>query len=130
MKVSYNENMEGNAENVDFSVKMEEMPLADMIPLIPDMIFKEIDREEIEKIYLFGSYAYGEPDEDSDVDVCVIIGNNLSRPDMQYRIKKILRENKIVPSDLFVYNSDVFYDATKLRNIEKVIVEHGVLLYG
>jgi len=125
MKVIYNGNMEGNAENI-----IENVPLADMIPLIPDMIFKEIDREKIEKIYLFGSYAYGEPDEDSDVDVCVIIGNNLSRPDMQYRIKKILRENKIVPSDLFVYNSNVFYDATKLRNIEKVIVEHGVLLYG
>ena len=109
---------------------MEDMPLTDIIPSIPEMIFKEIDREKIEKIYLFGSYAYGEPDEDSDVDVCVIIGNNLSRPDMQYKIKKILRVNNVVPSDLFVYNSNVFYDATKLRNIERIIMERGVLLYG
>jgi predicted nucleotidyltransferase len=125
MKVWYNRSMERNLEMVD-------MPplLADIIPLIPDMIFKEIDREKIEKIYLFGSYAYGEPDEDSDVDVCVIIGNNISRPDMQFRIKKILRVNNIVPSDLFVYNSNVFYDATKLRNIERIIMEKGVLLYG
>jgi len=115
--------MEGNVE-------MGNRALADMIPLIPGMIFKEIDREKIEKIYLFGSYAYGEPDEDSDVDVCVIIGNDLKRPDMQYRIKKILRVNKIVPSDLFVYNSNIFYDAIKLKNIERTIMEHGVLLYG
>jgi predicted nucleotidyltransferase len=123
MKVRYNENMEGN-------MKMENMPLADIIPLIPDMIFREIDREKIEKIYLFGSYAYGEPNEDSDVDVCVLIGNSLSRPEMQFKIKTILHNNKIVPSDLFVYNSNVFYDATKLRNIERIIMERGVLLYG
>jgi len=123
MKAWYNGIMEGN-------LKMEDMPLTDIIPSIPEMIFKEIDREKIEKIYLFGSYAYGEPDEDSDVDVCVIIGNNLSRPDMQYKIKKILRVNNVVPSDLFVYNSNVFYDATKLRNIERIIMERGVLLYG
>ena len=102
----------------------------DIIPLIPDMIFKEIDREKIEKIYLFGSYAYGEPDENSDVDVCVIIGNSISRPNMQFRIKTILHDNKIVPSDLLVFNSDVFYNAAKYRNIEKTIMENGVLLYG
>ena len=101
-----------------------------IIPLIPDMIFKEIDREKIEKIYLFGSYAYGEPDENSDIDVCVIIGNNINRPNMQFRIKTILHDNKIVPSDLLVYNYDVFYNAAKYKNIEKTIMENGVLLYG
>ena len=28
-------------------------------------------------IYLFGSYAWGEPDEDSDIDLMVVVDNNV-----------------------------------------------------
>ena len=31
---------------------------------------------DTEKIYLFGSYAYGTPTDDSDYDLCVIIPEN------------------------------------------------------
>ena len=35
---------------------------------------------QAEKIYLFGSYAYGTPNTDSDFDICVIIPDNAIRP--------------------------------------------------
>ena len=35
---------------------------------------------DTEKIYLFGSYAYGTPTDDSDYDLCVIIPENSMRP--------------------------------------------------
>jgi len=101
-----------------------------VIPMIPHMIFEKIDKDTIEKIYLFGSYAYGEPNENSDVDVCVIIKNEINRPEMQLKIKTILHDNKIVPSDILVYNSNIFYDALKLKNIERVIANKGKILYG
>ena len=103
---------------------------SDKIPLIPDMIFEKIDRKKVEKIYLFGSYAYGEPNEDSDVDVCVVIKNNLKRYKMAFKINTILHDNEIVPSDLLVYKSKEFDEDLKLKNIERMIVNRGVLLYG
>lgn len=38
------------------------------------------------RIILFGSYAYGKPDEDSDVDVMVVMPKNRYRRDLGWRI--------------------------------------------
>ena len=105
-------------------------PFSSIIPSIPSMIFEKIDQEKIEKIYLFGSYAYGEPNEDSDVDICVIIRKRLRRFKMAYKINTILHDNNIVPSDLLVFRSKEFEESLKIRNIERTIANHGILLYG
>ena len=105
-------------------------PFSGIIPSIPSMIFEKIDKEKIEKIYLFGSYAYGEPNEDSDVDICVIIRKRLRRFKMAFKINSILHDNNIVPSDLLVFRSKEFNEALKIRNIERTIANHGILLYG
>jgi uncharacterized protein len=39
------------------------------------------------KIILFGSYAYGKPDEDSDVDVMVVMPKKRYRRDLGYRVR-------------------------------------------
>lgn len=39
------------------------------------------------KIILFGSYAYGKPTEDSDVDVMVVMPEKRFRRDLGYRIR-------------------------------------------
>ena len=47
-----------------------------------------------EKIILFGSYAYGEPNEDSDVDVLVVM------PESRRRLRDVgLRVRQKVPAD-------------------------------
>ncbi|MCL2766959.1 MAG: nucleotidyltransferase domain-containing protein, partial [Peptococcaceae bacterium] len=38
------------------------------------------DTVDCEKIYLFGSYAYGEPNADSDMDFYVVIPDDGERP--------------------------------------------------
>jgi len=44
-----------------------------------------------EKIYLFGSYAYGKPTEDSDLDIAVIDDRAENKDeDIAYRINKLL----------------------------------------
>jgi uncharacterized protein len=40
-----------------------------------------------QKIILFGSYAYGKPTEDSDVDVMVVMPRNRFRRDLGFRIR-------------------------------------------
>lgn len=39
------------------------------------------------KIILFGSYAYGQPTEDSDVDVMVVMPKKRYRRDLGYRVR-------------------------------------------
>lgn len=39
------------------------------------------------KIILFGSYAYGRPNEDSDVDVMIVMPKNRYRRDLGYRVR-------------------------------------------
>ena len=43
-----------------------------------------------EKIILFGSYAYGEPTPDSDVDLLVILDTDAPRAERQWAVSKLL----------------------------------------
>ena len=65
-----------------------------------------------EKIYLFGSYAYGVPDSNSDYDLCVVIPDGTLRP--ADAVKKIRR---------------ALYTQQGTASLERKIVREGVLLY-
>lgn len=74
------------------------------------LIVEKIKQEKPEKIILFGSYAYGNPGDESDVDILVIknIEENKIR---DFRIKLrlllweiIIKEN--VPVDILVDNQE------------------------
>jgi predicted nucleotidyltransferase len=105
-------------------------PFADKIPLIRSLILDSVKPGTIKKIYLFGSYAYGRPTKKSDIDLCVIIGNNLNRSDVSKKIALILFDNNIIPVDLMVYREKIFYDITNPNGIENTIINKGILLYG
>jgi hypothetical protein len=49
---------------------------------------------------------------------------------MAFKIKTILHDNNIVPSDLLVFRSKEFNEALKIRDIERTIANHGILLYA
>lgn len=55
-----------------------------------------------DKIILFGSYANGNPNEDSDLDLFVIKDSDLPRPQRTVQVRKMLYGAKI-PIDLIVY---------------------------
>ncbi len=44
-----------------------------------------------QKIILFGSYAYGNPDPDSDVDLLVVMKTNASRTERYLAVSRLLR---------------------------------------
>jgi predicted nucleotidyltransferase len=69
------------------------------IPEIREKIVKEINPE---KIILFGSYAWGNPTEDSDVDLFIIQKSLQSRSDRQAELRRKLWGSG-VPMDLLVY---------------------------
>lgn len=55
-----------------------------------------------EKIILFGSYATGNPNEDSDLDLFVIKDTDLPRPQRMVQVRRMIY-GSMVPIDLIVY---------------------------
>lgn len=55
-----------------------------------------------DKIILFGSYATGNPNEDSDLDLFVIKDTDLPRPQRTVQVRKMLY-GSMIPIDLIVY---------------------------
>ncbi len=86
---------------------------------------------ETEAIYLFGSYAYGTPSEDSDLDFYVVIPDGGIRPleAMQLLGIAIYKEQKR-PVDILVSSATDFHQRKQLPTIERTIARDGVLLYG
>jgi predicted nucleotidyltransferase len=93
----------------------------------------EIIKETVdcEKIYLFGSYAYGEPHQDSDLDFYVVIPDDAGRPiEVMQRIHTNLgAQGQTTPIDIIATRSSRFADLSVLPSMERKIVREGVLLY-
>jgi predicted nucleotidyltransferase len=94
---------------------------------VVDIIVKNIQPE---KVILFGSYANGNPNEDSDLDLLVIKDTPEKRSRRGREIRKHLRGSKI-PIDLLVYTPQEIEEwrDTKTAFITQVI-EQGRVLYG
>lgn len=84
------------------------------------------------KVILFGSYAYGEPTEDSDIDL-LIIKNTDKRPlDRWIEVKRILRDSsRTVPVSPLVYTEKEIEERIAIKDFfVQEILEKGEVLYG
>lgn len=105
---------------------------ASALSLIPrsaiDILAQQIARQfDPERIYLFGSYAYGQPTPDSDVDVMVMMDTE----DMRGQAGRIRSAVKFAyPLDLLVRTPAYFAERLELGDffIEQ-IAQHGRVLY-
>ena len=86
---------------------------------------------ECEKIYLFGSYAYGEPNEDSDLDFYVVIPDDACRPiEVMQKIQVNLGRRKMtIPVDVLAGCASRFAQKSELPTMERQIAREGVVLY-
>ena len=87
----------------------------EQIQAVADKIAKEFQPE---KIILFGSYAWGKPHADSDIDLCIVKKTYDSR-DLARQIDSALSP-RIFPIDLLVYAPSVLK--------EKIEVDHNLFL--
>ena len=88
----------------------------------------EFDPQEI---VLFGSHAWGEPTEDSDLDLLVIVRDSPERPAQRARrAYRCLRGVK-VPIDVLVRTRGKVDRHRNVRaSLESRILERGKVLYG
>jgi len=99
-----------------------------VIQTIVDRIVKEYAPKEI---ILFGSYAYGEPNPDSDLDFFII--KDTTEPPLQRRIKlrRLLRDDRRrLPLELLVLTPDELNERLRLQDqFIQEIVDRGKVLY-
>jgi len=103
------------------------MVITNEIEKIRDII---VDTVPLEKLYLFGSYAYGTPDEESDYDFYAVIPNDTMRPLIAIQeIYKATGRMKRKPMDVLAGTVEIFERRSKLLTLEREIYEKGVVLY-
>lgn len=96
-------------------------------------ISEKIQREyQPEKIILFGSYAWGKPDKNSDIDLFIIKKTRRRHIDRSVEIREILdEENGMVALDPLVYTPGETKQRIKVGDdFIKKIVTKGVVIYG
>ena len=83
------------------------------------------------QIYLFGSHAWGQPNEDSDVDLLVIVPESSQSPlERGLAARRCLRDLR-VPKDILVQTqAEVDWASRVYASLESEILEKGVRLYG
>ncbi len=69
---------------------------------IKEITNKIVGEFQPEKIILFGSYAWGEPNQDSDLDLFIIKNTNEERRDRQLKVRRLFL-NFDMPADVLVY---------------------------
>ena len=69
---------------------------------IKPLVSKIVDEYNPEKVYLFGSYAWGNPTADSDIDLFIVKNTTKSRRERSRKLRSLLFGSG-VPFDLFVY---------------------------
>ncbi|MFO7928958.1 MAG: nucleotidyltransferase domain-containing protein [Candidatus Humimicrobiaceae bacterium] len=106
-----------------------EKRIRDELNILKDIIIETIP---VEKIFLFGSYAGGKPNIDSDLDIFVVMPESakIKEIDAIRLIRKAIRDKKTMPVDIVVSKENKFNQRKSSNTIEHQIEQDGVLLYG
>ncbi|MBW1973564.1 MAG: nucleotidyltransferase domain-containing protein [Deltaproteobacteria bacterium] len=83
------------------------------------------------KIILFGSYAYGEPKEDSDIDLLILKKTNKRKVDRFVIVKRIIyNPNRKIPVSPLIYTPKELEERLKIGDdFIKEIISRGIVLY-
>ena len=106
-----------------------------MAPKVQDIVTAMVTRIVVEfhprRVYLFGSYAWGTPSADSDIDLMVILDDAPESPTrMARRAYRKLRP-RTVPVDILFRGIDSFKErAAHPSTLEHQIESEGILVHG
>ena len=96
---------------------------------IQQVVDKIVKEYQPEKIILFGSWAWGEPHEDSDVDLFVLKDTEESTRDVARKIDGSIFPRPF-PLDIIVYKPDQAEKALKYDFFIRNIISRGRVLYA
>jgi predicted nucleotidyltransferase len=106
------------------------------MPTIDQNVIKEITARlaaefHPEQVWLFGSYAWGQPDEGSDLDLLVVVGQSNETPVRRsQRAHRCLKGLGIAKDVLVKTRAEVERFRNVRSSLEAEILERGRLIYG
>ena len=101
--------------------------ISERLDIIKNSVLKNVAAKYI---YLFGSYAYGEPNDKSDIDIYIVIpDNSLNISEIYGKIMVDLSIKKIFFVDLLLNRESVFNIRKNKNILEKTICQKGKILY-
>ena len=86
----------------------------------------------VEQIYLFGSYAYGTPRKDSDLDLYIVLkdDNPMRDLDAGLQIRLAIARKKSMPVDIIAKKKKDFVKRLKDITLERIVNRDGIRIYG
>ncbi|MDR1932456.1 MAG: nucleotidyltransferase domain-containing protein [Spirochaetales bacterium] len=86
----------------------------------------------VEQIYLFGSYAYGTPHKDSDLDLYVVMKDEVQMRNVEagLKIRFAIDSQKTMPVDVLVSKKREYLQNKDGPTLEHKIAREGRLIYG
>lgn len=93
-----------------------------------DNIISSLKKTNPLRIILFGSYAYGKPSKDSDVDLLVVIDTNKSFHERIQELRPLLPKNRAI--DLIVLTPEEYQKAKGINPLVSEIDSKGKVIYG
>jgi predicted nucleotidyltransferase len=106
-----------------------EQTIQDQLDTIKKVI---LDTIPVEQIYLFGSYAYGTPHADSDLDIYVVMKDNTPYDalEAEQMISSAVHRHNSMPADILVLKKSRFQYRLGALTLEHEVAEKGKIIYG
>lgn len=101
-------------------------PVTETVPVALDRIVQALDPE---KVILFGSYSYGTPTPDSDIDLLIIIGTEAASAERSWAVSRLLLP-RAFPVDILVKTPDEIRSSLEAGDFFiREIVARGRVMY-
>ena len=86
----------------------------------------------VEQIYLFGSYAYGKPHKNSDLDLYVVLKDDIPLRDLDagLQISIAIARKKSMPVDIVAKKKKDFINRLNHITLERIVNRDGIRIYG
>ncbi|MFH1644063.1 MAG: nucleotidyltransferase domain-containing protein [bacterium] len=99
--------------------------------IVEEITSKLVDAYKPIAIYLFGSYAWGKPDKESDLDLLVVVERSDLKPQERSEIGADALWDLKIPKDLLVYTKDEFTQRVKdFSTLCHKVKKDGKVLYA
>jgi len=99
---------------------------------INELVNKIVNNIQTEEIILFGSYAYGNPDKYSDIDLCILTNDRSKRKiELIRKVRKAIAPIASFPVDILIYGKEEFTNRSELNTTFEYKIKHGgISIYG
>jgi len=100
--------------------------------VIQDILEKLVAGYAPQRVILFGSYAYGEPDENSDIDLLIVKDTDKRPIERWMEVKRLLRDrSRTMSVSPLVYTPKELEERLAIKDFFiQEVVEKGKVLYG